>query len=126
MIADIDRDQKPEIILGGDIWPGNPFGVPRAGWCGCSSATSSTYGGYPRSTPGGAGVELARRRRPERRQAARDHRRHRGNWPEPNGRRIDAFTARNRANLPGWPVSVDGRVVASPAVGDIDDDGALR
>ena len=48
------------------------------------------------------------------------------NWPEPAGRKVDAFTAKTRANLPGWPVAVDGRVVASPAVGDIDNDGQLE
>ncbi|MEZ5183779.1 MAG: FG-GAP-like repeat-containing protein [Acidimicrobiales bacterium] len=126
VIADIDRDQKPEIILGGDIWPGNPFGVPQGGLVWVLKRDGSTYGGYPRSTPGQtvwsspAVADLNGDKLPEIIVGTG------ANWPEPNGRRIDAFTARNRANLPGWPVSVDGRVVASPAVGDIDDDGALE
>ena len=47
------------------------------------------------------------------------------NWPDPRGRRVDAFTARTGRNLPGWPVTVDGRVIASPAIGDLDGDGRL-
>jgi hypothetical protein len=126
VVADIDRDGRPEIVLGGDIYANNPLGKPAGGLVWVLKRDGSTYSGYPRSTPGqtvwsspavadlngdgyaeivvGTGA----------------------NWPEPAGRRVDAFTARNRANLPGWPVSVDGRVVASPAIGDIDDDGELE
>jgi hypothetical protein len=126
VIADIDRDQKPEIILGGDIWAGNPLGVPAGGLTWVLKRDGSTYGGYPRSTPGQtvwsspAVADLNGDKLPEIIVGTG------ANWPEPAGRRVDAFTARTRANLPGWPVSVDGRVVASPAVGDIDADGALE
>lgn len=126
VIADIDRDGKPEIILGGDIWAGNPLGKPAGGLIWILRGNGATYPGYPKSTPGqtvwsspavadlnadgwqdiivGSGA----------------------NWPEPAGRRVHAFTARTGTNLPGWPVAVDGRVVASPAVGDIDRDGRLE
>ena len=126
VVTDIDRDGRPEIILGGDIYPGNNIGQPGGGLIWVLKRDGSTYGGYPKSTPGqtvwsspavadlngdkladiivGSGA----------------------NWPEPAGRRVHAFTARTRANLPGWPVAVDGRVMASPAVGDIDNDGQLE
>lgn len=125
VVADIDRDGRPEIILGGDIWAGNPLGKPAGGLTWVLNRDGSTYRGYPRSTPGqtvwsspavadlngdglaeiivGTGA----------------------NWPEPAGRKVDAFTAKTRANLSGWPVAVDGRVVASPAIGDVNGDGKL-
>jgi hypothetical protein len=124
-VTDIDRDNRPEIILGGDIWAGNPLGKPAGGLTWVLKRDGSTYPGYPRSTPGqtvwsspavadlngdgfkdiivGTGA----------------------NWAEPAGRRVDAFTAKTAGNLAGWPVSVDGRVVASPAIGDINNDGHL-
>lgn len=126
VVADIDRDGRPEIVLGGDMWAGNPYGVPAGGVTWVLRRDGSTYPGYPRSTPGQTVWSSP---------AVADLNGDRwadiivgtgANWPEPAGRRVDAFTARSRANLPGWPVSVDGRVVASPAVGDIDGDGALE
>jgi hypothetical protein len=126
VVADIDRDGKPEIVLGGDIWAGNPLGMPAGGLIWVLRSNGSTYPGYPRSTPGQTvwsspavadinGDKLA------------DIIVGTGaNWPEPAGRRVDAFTAKTRANLRGWPVAVDGRVMASPAVGDVDGDGALE
>ncbi len=125
VVADIDRDNKPEIILGGDIYAGNNLGKPAGGLVWVLKRDGSTYGGYPRSTPGQTvwsspavadinGDKLA------------DIIVGTGaNWGEPAGRRVDAFTAKTRANLPGWPVSVDGRVVASPAIGDVNGDGKL-
>ncbi|MCU1370820.1 MAG: repeat-containing protein [Ilumatobacteraceae bacterium] len=125
VVADIDRDDRPEIILGGDIWAGNPLGKPAGGLTWILKRDGSTYPGYPKSTPGqtvwsspavadinsdgykdvvvGTGA----------------------NWQEPAGRSVNAFTAKTGGNLSGWPVAVDGRVVASPAIGDLDDDGHL-
>lgn len=126
VIADIDRDGKPEVILGGDIWAGNPFGVPQGGLVWVLKRDGSTYGGYPRSSPGQtvwsspAVADLNGDKLPEIVVGTG------ANWPEPNGRRVEAFTARTRASLRGWPVAVDGRVVASPAIGDLDGDGALE
>jgi len=125
VVADIDRDNRPEIILGGDIYGGNPLGKPAGGLTWILKRDGSTYHGYPKSTPGqtvwsspavadingdsykdvivGTGA----------------------NWPEPAGRSVNAFTAKTGRNLSGWPVGVDGRVVASPAIGDVDGDGKL-
>lgn len=125
-IADIDRDGRPEIVLGGDIWAGNPLGVPEGGLTWVLRRDGGTYGGYPRSTPGQtvwsspAVADLNGDRYPEIVVGTGT------NWPDPRGRRVDAFTAYNRQNLPGWPVAVDGRVLGSPAVGDVDGDGALE
>lgn len=126
VIADIDRDHKPEIILGGDIYAGNPLGVPAGGLVWVLRRDGSTYPGYPRSTPGQtvwsspAVGDLNGDTWPEIVVGTGT------NWPDPAGRRVDAFTASNRRNLSGWPVTVDGRVMASPAIGDIDGDGQLE
>lgn len=126
VVADIDRDGTAEIVLGGDIWAGNPLGVPAGGLVWVLRANGSTYPGYPRSSPGQtvwsspAVADLNGDKLPEIIVGSG------ANWPEPAGRRVEAFTARTRASLRGWPVAVDGRVVASPAVGDIDADGALE
>ncbi|MFN8019397.1 MAG: FG-GAP-like repeat-containing protein [Acidimicrobiales bacterium] len=126
VVADIDRDGRPEIVLGGDIWAGSRLGVPQGGLVWVLRRDGSTYPGYPRSTPGQtvwsspAVADLNGDKLPDIIVGTG------ANWPEPAGRRVDAFTAKTRANLRGWPVSVDGRVMASPAVGDIDGDGQLE
>ncbi|WP_426571691.1 FG-GAP-like repeat-containing protein [Aquihabitans sp. McL0605] len=126
VIADVDRDGRPEIILGGDIYAGNNLGVPAGGLVWILKANGTTYGNYPRTAPGQtvwsspAVADLNGDKYPDIIVGSG------ANWGEPAGRRVEAFTARNKANLPGWPVAVDGQVMASPAVGDIDDDGKLE
>ena len=43
-------------------------------------------------------------------------------WPAPAGQEVIAWD-RSGHGLPGWPVHLDGRVMGSPAIGDIDGDG---
>lgn len=126
VVADIDRDGRPEVVLGGDIWGGNPFGVAQGGLVWVLRRDGSTYPGYPKSIPGQtvwsspAVADLNRDGNQDIIVGTGN------NWPEPNGRRVEAFTAATRRSLSGWPVSVDGQVTSSPAVGDIDNDGALE
>jgi hypothetical protein len=46
-----------------------------------------------------------------------------GTMPMTGGRMVLAFDRRGN-NLPGFPVAVGGRVMASPAIGDLDNDGS--
>lgn len=126
VIADIDRNGSPEIILGGDIWAGNPLGAPEGGLVWILNRDGSTYPGYPRfvptqtvwSTPAVADID-------------------RDGWldvvvgtgthfPDPGGRWVDAFNARTGLSLPGWPVAVEGRSMTSPALGQLDTDPQLE
>ncbi len=126
VVADIDRNGSPEIILGGDIWAGNPLGAPEGGLVWILNRDGSTYPGYPKfvplqtvwSTPAVADIDL-------------------DGWldvvvgtgthfPDPGGRWVDAFTARTGRSLPGWPVAVAGRAMTSPALGQLDGDAPLE
>jgi hypothetical protein len=126
VVVDIDRNGTPEIILGGDIWAGNPLGAPEGGLVWILNRDGSTYPGYPKhvplqtvwSTPAVADIDL-------------------DGWldvvvgtgthfPDPGGRWVDAFTARTGRSLPGWPASVAGRAMTSPALGQLDGDPALE
>jgi hypothetical protein len=125
VVADIDRDNRPEIILGGDIYPGNNIGKPGGGLTWILKRDGSNYPGYPRSTPGQT-VWSSPAVADINEDGFKDIIVGTGaNWPEPAGRKVDAFTAKTAGNLPGWPVAVDGRVVASPAIGDVNGDGHL-
>lgn len=123
VIADIDRDGRPEIVLGGDIYANNPLRKPEGGLVWVLRRDGSTYPGYPRSEPGQtvwsspAVADLNGDGYPEVVVGSGL------NWPDPRGRRVEAFTARTGTNLPGWPVTVEGRVMGSPAIGDVDGDG---
>ena len=45
------------------------------------------------------------------------------NFGDPGGHRVYAYSAASGTPLSGWPVTTDGRVVASPAVADVNGDG---
>ena len=51
VVADVDSNGDAEIVLGGDIWPGNPLGVPAGGLVWVLNHTGSTFSGYPKSIP---------------------------------------------------------------------------
>ena len=126
VVADIDRNGTLEVVLGGDIWAGNPLGAPEGGLVWILNRDGSTYPGYPRfvpsqtvwSTP--AVVDLNGDGNLDVVVGTGTH------FPDPGGRWVDAFTARTGQSLPGWPVDVAGRVMTSPAVGDLDGDGQLE
>jgi hypothetical protein len=126
VVADIDNDGVPEIVLGGDIWAGNPFGVPEGGLVWVLRRDGSTYPGYPRSTPqqtvwsSPAVGDIDGDGNPDIVVGTGT------NWADPRGRRVDAFRARDGVNLAGWPVAVDGRVLGSPTLSDMDGDGKLE
>jgi len=126
VVADIDKNGTPEIILGGDIWAGNPLNAPEGGLMWILNRDGSTYPGYPRFVPGQtvwsspAVTDLNRDGNLDVVVGTGTH------FPDPGGRHVDAFTARTGASLPGWPVAVDGRVMTSPAVGDLDGDRGLE
>lgn len=117
--ADIDEDGRPEIVFGGDMdaYPGAPY--PAGGLLWVLEHNGVPKAGFPKSLPGQviwstpAVVDLT------------------GNghldivvgtglnWPNPSGRKLYAFD-RNGQHLPGWPQTIyNGRVMASPAVGDL-------
>ena len=51
MTADIDGDGRPEIVLGGDIWAGNPLQAPEGGLVWILRHDGSVYPGYPKTVP---------------------------------------------------------------------------
>jgi hypothetical protein len=125
-VADIDRNGSPEIILGGDIYAGNPLGVPAGGLVWVLNRNGTVYSGYPRSIPGQTVWSSP---------AVGDL--NGDGWPEvvvgtgtnfggSAGLNVFAFTASNRQNLSGWPVPVDGKAMGSPAIANLDGDAQLE
>lgn len=125
-VGDIDNDGYLEIVFGGDMaeYPGAPY--PRGGLVFAVRHDGSRQPGFPRSLPGqtiwsspalhdlngdgsldivvGTGLNYN-----DARSAA-------------GGHKVYALDKSGR-DLPGWPASVGGNVMASPAVGDVDNDG---
>jgi hypothetical protein len=121
-LKDLDGDGRPEIIVGGDMdnYPGAPY--PAGGMIWGFWSNGVPMPGFPISLPGqtiwsspaiadlngdgrkdiivGTGL----------------------NFPNPNGHSVYAFDMSTRP-LAGWPVWAPGRVMASPAVGDIEGNG---
>lgn len=125
-IVDIDRNGRNEVVLGGDIWAGNPFRVPAGGLLWVLNGRNGTrLNGYPISIPGQtvwsspAITDLDGDGRLDAVFGTGS------NFPSSaTTRRVYAYTLTTRRPVPGWPVSVTGQVVQQPAVGDIDNDGA--
>lgn len=128
--VDIDKNGTTEIVLGGDIYAGNPLGLPQGGLLWVLNGRNGTrFPGYPRSLPGQtiwsspAIADLDGDTRMDVVVGTGN------NGPFGDGsaaRRLWAFTLADRRDLPGWPAAMPGRVVGQPAVGDIDNDGRLE
>lgn len=127
VVADIDGNGTAEIILGGDIWAGNPFGVEQGGLLWVLKRDGSTYPGYPRSIPGQtvwstpAVADLNGDGALDIVFGTGNH----GPFGDAVGgrqRRVYAVTARTGRDLAGWPVTTDGRVTNAVAVADVDGD----
>lgn len=121
VVADIDNNGSKEIILGGDRYAD---ATHRAGgylWVLRSNGTN--YPGYPKLLPGQTIWSS-----PAVADLNGDHRLDitfgtGTNFVDPAGHLVYAYSAAKGTPLPGWPVSTPGRVVASPAVADLDGDG---
>ncbi len=118
VLSDIDHDGFPEIVFGADMdaYPGAPY--PPGGLVWVFRRDGSVQPGWPRSISdqtiwsSPAAVDLL------------------GNgqtaivvgtglnFPWPRGRFVNALDAAGN-NLPGWPVPVNGAVMASPAIGNL-------
>ena len=128
--VDVDKNGTVEIVLGGDIYAGNPLGVARGGllWV-LNGRNGTNFPGYPRSLPGQtiwsspAIADLDGDNRPDVIVGTGNN----GPYGDSQSvRRLYAFRLADRQNLPGWPADMPGRVVGHPAVGDVDGDGRLE
>ena len=118
-LVDLNGDGRKEIVFGGDIsnYPNSPYPFD-GGLVWAIRSDGSVQPGFPIQLPGqtiwsspavadingdgspdivvGTGL----------------------NWPSPRGSVLYAFD-RFGHNLPGWPVATAGRVMASPAIGNL-------
>jgi putative cell wall-binding protein len=128
-VADIDHDGWPEIVIGGDCAgaPGQPCynGVPfqnRGGYVWVLSHDGVLKPGWPKFVPGQtvwSSPVVADLFNDDRSQIVSGT----GlNYAGPAGSAVYAWDV-GGGLLPGFPVAVGGRVVGTPAIGDLDGDG---
>jgi len=121
VVADLDADGQKEIILGGDRYADATH--PSSGYLWVLRANGSNFPGYPKLLPGQTIWSS-----PAVADLNDDHRLDivfgTGlNFADPAGHLVYAYTGSTGTALPGWPVTTPGRVMASPAVADLNGDG---
>jgi hypothetical protein len=120
-LADLDRDGKREIVFGGDMdaYPGAPY--PAGGLLWALRSDGSRQPGFPRSLPGQviwsspAVTDISGDGRLDVVVGT-------GTMFPTGGRKLWGLDASGR-DLPGWPQATPGKVMASPAIGDLTGDG---
>ena len=127
-VGDLDLDGKLEIVFGYDCdgVPGQDCYPKRGGYLMALHHNGSRVAGWPRFLEGQviwsspAIAQLDDDRYPEVVVGT-------GLMPTsrmPGGKKVFAFQHNGRT-LPGWPVTVGGRVMSSPAIGDVNGDGKM-
>jgi hypothetical protein len=121
VVADIDGNGSKEIVLGGDRYGDSSH--REGGYIWVLRSDGSNYPGYPKLLPGQAIWSS-----PAVADLNNDHKLDitfgtGTNFADPGGHLVYAYSAASGTPLPGWPVATPGRVVASPAVADVNNDG---